>query len=156
MEVRPVDHRDAALATVIVRIQQRAYAVEADLIRFAAIPNLRESATDVQHLDLTFAAAFDDGQMAGFVGYRRDEDVVDIDRLAVDPVAFRRGVATAMLRFVIDREGSADYLVSTGRTNTPAVKLYESLGFRPVAERVIDAGLTVVQLRRPSGLGPPT
>ena len=153
--IRAVDHRDHAIAHEIVRLQRRSYAVEAELIHFAGIPNLTESADDVRSLDLTFVAAFDGDAVVGIVGYgyRRDGAVVDIDRLAVDPAAFRRGVGRALLRDVIVREGPVEFVVSAAAANTPAIRLYESCGFRRTNDEVIEAGLHVVELRRGHGGG---
>ena len=72
----------------------------------------------------------------GVLGYRRDGDAVDIDRLAVDPAFFRRGLATKLLRELFVRERDATlFTVSTGFGNHPAIDLYERLrlpagGFR--------------------------
>ena len=83
------------------------------------------------------------------LGYRRDGRTVDIDRLAVDPVFFRRGLATRLLRELFARERDATrFTVSTGFGNQPAVSLYERFGFRVVGEDEPAPGAKVVLLQR--------
>ena len=82
------------------------------------------------------------------MGYGRDGDVVDIDRLAVAPAAFRRGIGRALVAAVHDREPDARaFTVSTGTDNAPAVALYTSLGYRPVGSSVLD-GCPVTRFAR--------
>jgi ribosomal protein S18 acetylase RimI-like enzyme len=74
--------------------------------------------------------------------------VVEIDRLAVDPGVFRRGVGRALVGAVHAREaGARRFDVSTGAANAPAVALYTSMGYRPVATQVVD-GCRVTRLAR--------
>jgi GNAT superfamily N-acetyltransferase len=115
--------------------------------------SLHETVTELRAQPLIFLGASCDRTLAGVLGYRRDGDTVDIDRLAVDPMFFRRGLATRLLRELFARERDATrFTVSTGLGNEPAVGLYERFGFRVVggAEPAPDA--MVVLLRRgPSG-----
>ena len=139
---RPVDHRAPDVAATLMVVQRAAYRVEADLIGYHGIPGLREGPVEIAALDLTVLAVEDpdnDGRMLGLLGYSRDGDVVDIDRLAVDPGAFRRGVGRALVGAVHDREPDAyRFDVSTGTANAPAIALYTSLGYQPVATTLLD------------------
>lgn len=137
--VRPIDHSAPDTAVAVVGIQRAAYRIEADLIGYDRIPPLTESVEDVMALDLVLLGAHHDDQLIGLVGYAVEPDGVDIDRLAVDPAWFRKGIARALLAGVEDREAEAErFLVSTGAANLPAVTLYKSLGYRMLGESVID------------------
>ena len=146
---RPVDHRAPEVAAELMAIQRAAYRVEAELIGYQGLPGLVEGPADIAVLDLVVLTVHDDdGALLGLVGYERDEGVVDIDRLAVDPAAFRRGVGRALVDAVHDREADASYFkVSTGSDNTPAVALYTSMGYRPVGSKVIE-GCPVTRFAR--------
>ena len=116
---------------------------------FDGIPPLHETLAQLQSQPLIFLGASCDGALAGVLGYRRDGDTVDIDRLAVDPRFFRRGLAGKLLRELFVRERDADrFTVSTGFGNQPAVRLYERFGFRVVGEGTPAPGTRIVLLQR--------
>jgi ribosomal protein S18 acetylase RimI-like enzyme len=145
-----LEHGRLEVAARVVIVQQAAYRVEAELIGFDGIPPLRELADDVSRLDLTVLGALDGDDLAGIVGYRRRAEAVDIDRLAVDPSHFRRGIGTLLVEEVHRREASARrFEVSTGAANAPAVALYLRLGYRRVDDKVLPEGVTIAQFVRP-------
>jgi ribosomal protein S18 acetylase RimI-like enzyme len=147
--VRIVLDSDAAVARRVLEIQHAAYAVEAALVGYDTIPPLHETLTELQSLPLIFLGVSCDHALAGVLGYSRDRDDVDIDRVAVDPAFFRRGLATKLLRelFVREREASR-FTVSTGLGNEPAVALYERFGFHVVGEAEPLPGARIVRLER--------
>jgi ribosomal protein S18 acetylase RimI-like enzyme len=147
--VRIVLGSDDAVARRVLEIQHAAYAVEAELVGYDTIPPLHETVTELQSQPLIFLGVSCDRTLAGVLGYRRDGDTVDIDRLAVDPVFFRRGLATRMLRELFARERDASaFTVSTGLGNQPAVSLYQRFGFRIVGEAEPAPATRVVLLHR--------
>ena len=140
---------DDAVATRVLEIQHAAYAVEADLVGFDAIPPLHETVTELQSRPLIFLGVSYERILAGVLGYRRDGDTADIDRVAVDPLFFRRGLATKLLRELFARERDATtFTVSTGLGNEPAISLYERFGFRVVGRDEPAPGAQVVRLQR--------
>lgn len=144
-----LDQRDSAVAKAIREVQRAAYAVEAELTGFDAIPPLRESAEVVRTLDLTFLGMYERTQLVALVGYTRRGDTVDIDRIAVQPDCFRRGLATRLLETVHRYESDATiFTVSTGRANTPAVALYQQLGYTIVQHEQLAAGIEVTRFER--------
>jgi ribosomal protein S18 acetylase RimI-like enzyme len=147
--VRIVLSPDVAIAERVLQIQRTAYAVEAELVGFDAIPPLHETLVELQSQPLIFLGASCDRTLAGVLGYRRDGDTVDIDRVAVDPAFFRRGLARRLLRELFVRERDAKrFTVSTGFGNQPALRLYEEFGFRVVGEDRPAPGARTVLLRR--------
>ena len=140
---------DDAVARRVVEIQSAAYAVEADPVGYDTIPPLHETVAELQSQPLILLGVSCDRTLAGVLGYRRDGDTVGIDRLAVDPVFFRRGLATKMLRELFAREREARaFTVSTGLGNQPAVSLYQRFGFRIFGEVEPAPGARVVVLQR--------
>jgi ribosomal protein S18 acetylase RimI-like enzyme len=136
---RPIDHRAPEVAAAIATIQRAAYRIEADLIGYDRIPPLLESEEDVMALGLVILGVHEDGQLVGLAGYDIDDGVVDIDRLAVDPGWFRRGIARTLLREIHAREPAARrFVVTTGAANTPATTLYASLGYQHIGTATID------------------
>jgi ribosomal protein S18 acetylase RimI-like enzyme len=69
-----------------------------------------------------------------------------IARLFVAPSAFRRGVGSALVRHALAQACGRRVRVGTAAANTPALALYEGLGFRRDRERQPVPGLAYVEL----------
>lgn len=128
-----LDHRTQAVAEQIVEVEQAGYRVEAELTGYDGMPGLTQDADAVMALGLTILGAVDrdlDDRLVGILGYHRHADLVDVDRLAVHPDHFRRGIGAALLQALDDREADArriEVMTSTG--NTPATSLYLRAGY---------------------------
>ena len=147
--MRIVLETDTPVAQRVLEIQRAAYAVEAALVGFDAIPPLHETLSELQEQPLIFLGVSCDNVLAGVLGYRREGDSVDIDRLAVDPSFFRRGLATKLLRELFVRERDVTgFTVSTGFGNQPAIELYERFGFRQAGFGEPEPGVRIVLLER--------
>ena len=152
--VRPLDVSDAATAQAVVVLQREAYAVEAALIGSDGIPALTESLGAVQAAAEDWLGISDDKVLVGAVSWRQlDDGTIDIHRLVVAPHAFRQGVASALLDALERRFPDRPMLVSTGRDNAPARRLYERRGFGLVRDREVMPGLWIAELARPAGPG---
>jgi ribosomal protein S18 acetylase RimI-like enzyme len=142
-----LEHRDPAVAARVVNVQRAAYAVEARLIGFDGIPPLHEDAADVVALELTMLAVVEHGRPVALLGYRRAGTDVEIDRLAVHPAHFRRGLARRLLTELHARETDATrFDVSTGRDNRPAIALYQSLGYQRAGDVALPEGVVITRL----------
>ncbi|MCP3919931.1 MAG: GNAT family N-acetyltransferase [bacterium] len=119
----------------------------ARLVGFDGIPPLHETLEDVLTSCIDWLVASGDERVLGAIGFTREADVVDIDRLMVDPDFARRGIGRALLERAIS-ESSA--IVSTGRDNVPALELYRSLGFEGIADREVSPGFWIRCLRCPA------
>ncbi len=114
----------------MVTLQRAAYRVEAELIGYDRMPPLREEAAEVVARELTVLGVKNGPGLIGLLGYTRVDDVVEIDRVAVDPTRFGRGIGRRLLVSLHARERSARlFRVSTGAANLPAIALYESMGY---------------------------
>lgn len=149
--VEILDHRDRDLAVRIRDLQRAAYGVEAELIGFSGIPPLNEEVADIVELALTVLGTVEHGEILGLLGYCRVGSVVDIDRLAVEPSHFRRGIGRLLLEDLHRREvGAARFEVSTGTANYPALALYEVMGYRRIGEDPSSV-VRIVRLARQGG-----
>ncbi|MEU6817916.1 GNAT family N-acetyltransferase [Streptomyces sp. NPDC046860] len=149
---------DEATAAAVHRIGRHAYAVEAELIRFDGIPALLESLEEMRAQPLRWLGAMAEGEITAFVAWRDlPENLIDIERVCVDPRWFRRGLAAALLRHLLtDLAPGRDALVSTGADNRPAVALYERLGFSRIDTIEPAPGLRLARFRltrRTDGVG---
>ncbi|MEV6952110.1 GNAT family N-acetyltransferase [Streptomyces sp. NPDC051183] len=129
--VRPLDLADDAAAAAVHRIGRAAYAVEAELIGFG-IPAQRETLAQMRERPLAWLGAVSaGGEIAGFLAWEAVADgSVSVDRLCVDPAWFRRGVGSLLMRHLLSETfPDRRVTVTTGADNSPAVTLYEGLGF---------------------------
>jgi ribosomal protein S18 acetylase RimI-like enzyme len=130
IDIVVLDHRTQPVAEQIVEVQQAGYRVEAELTGYDGMPGLTQEPSDVMALDLTMLGAQDDTGLLGILGYQRHGVLVDVDRLAVHPSQFRRGIGTGLLAELHAREVDArriELMTSTG--NTPAISLYLRMGY---------------------------
>ncbi|MEV4547498.1 GNAT family N-acetyltransferase [Nonomuraea wenchangensis] len=132
--IKTVSPHDDPLGGQLLAVQKAAYAVEAELIGDDRIPPLHESLTELRARDLLWLAAFDGGELSGAVAWAESSDELDIDRLVVAPSMARRGIGRALVEEVLARAGGRRVVVSTGRDNVPARRLYEGLGFTLLGE----------------------
>lgn len=147
---------DASLAETIAALQHRAYAAEAELIGDHRIPHLHETAEQLSAAPVDWLVAHtEDGGVIGAAAWTSDGDVLEIDRLYVDPSLQRRGIGSTLLRSVLDRGNAV--VVATASANTPARTLYESFGFRHTADEEVLPGLSVARyaLDGSAGFVPP-
>ena len=87
--------------------------------------------------DTLYFCALDDDELIGYVGLRKIFDEGHIMTIAVLPEYRGRGIAKDMLLEVF-RRADKDILVYTlevRASNTPAQKLYEGFGFKPLGIR---------------------
>lgn len=89
----------------------------------------------VETLGLDYAlyvVAFENEQLAGICGLRNLCGDADITNVAVSDCHRRKGIARAMLKFLMEESetlGVQQFTLEVRAGNTPAIKLYEGLGF---------------------------
>ncbi|MGW2271748.1 GNAT family N-acetyltransferase [Streptomyces yangpuensis] len=157
--VRPLDLTDDATAAAVHRIGRAAYTVEAELIGFDGIPALGESLAEMRAQALHWVGAVSaDGELAGFLAWAEEPTGgpdIGIDRLCVAPAFFRRGIASLLLRHALaELFPGRPVQVTTGAANTPAVRLYEALGFTRGPDFSPVPGLVMASFSRPTAARP--
>ncbi|MBT2679759.1 GNAT family N-acetyltransferase [Bacillus sp. ISL-35] len=134
-------------AAEVLDLQKKSYRIEADLIGTDEIPPLKETFEQLQNCGETFIGYFIEGVLAGAVSYKKSGEVLDIHRMMVHPDFFRRGIAGKLLAEV-ERQECHEIIVSTGAANTPAIKLYEKLGFVRQGDSVVGNGLVIANFKK--------
>ncbi len=95
---------------------------------------------ELQNVGVSFCyvARDDSGHVIGFCSFWRVLDELHINNLAVTYACRRRGIATALLRFVLNegaRIGAHRATLEVRRSNEAARHLYEHLGFSTAGVR---------------------
>jgi ribosomal-protein-alanine N-acetyltransferase len=81
-------------------------------------------------------AASVDRRLAGYLVCSRYADVWHLMNVAIAPEHRRRGIATSLLRRMVETAGTqARYTLEVRTSNRPAIAMYEQLGFRPAGHR---------------------
>jgi [ribosomal protein S18]-alanine N-acetyltransferase len=76
------------------------------------------------------------GELVGYLICARYEDAWHLMNVAVDPARRREGIGRALVEELIARAGQdASYTLEVRVSNTAAIALYESYGFRRVGTR---------------------
>lgn len=141
-----LDLREPDLLAQLHHLQRVSYGVEADLIGHTAIPALDETAEELSGCGETFYGYFKAGQLIGAVSYKLDGHTGDIHRLTVHPDHFRQGIARRLLDHLFATLPEVRcWLVSTGRDNAPARRLYRSYGFEELGEEEVVPELWVTR-----------
>jgi ribosomal protein S18 acetylase RimI-like enzyme len=145
-QIHEVDITDLATARRVHALQLAAYAVEAALIGYPALPPLHETPADLQHSGERFLACRQGEEIVGAASFVLDAGVLDIGRMVVSPTQARRGIGKRLLRALetIAGEGMT-VTVSTAEKNIPAVRLYEGAGYRLVERVTLPDGLVIVR-----------
>jgi len=147
--IRETTATEDSVATQIHALAQAAYALEAQRIGCADFPPLRESPNDFRQSGDTFHVFRQSGAIIGALSFDRGTDLVTITRLVVSPLHLRQGVATALLTDLERRlPPRARLTVSTAQANTPAIRLYQRLGYTLASSSKSAEGILLVHLTK--------
>ena len=113
-------------------------ATEDDLAAIAAIQEASPAASQwdpATYLDYECSVAASGGRVLGFLVVRQiAADEREILNLAVDPAERRHGVARKLLETELQRV-KTQWFLEVRASNSSAIKLYESAGFRKAGRR---------------------
>ena len=140
--LRPIvpDDRSFLLAVYASTRQLELAAVEWDGAQKAAFVEMQFDAQHAYYQEHYAGAGFDvilvDGQPAGRLYVAREADEIRIVDIALLPDFCNRGVGTTLLRGLQSEAAAAGkpLRIHVERFN-PALRLYERLGFHPIADR---------------------
>lgn len=107
-----------------------------------------------------YLVARDGAAVVGYAAASVVADLAELQRIAVDPVRRRAGIATALLEAVFETArtaGAATLLLEVREDNAAALALYAATGFREIDRRprYYRDGAAALVLERPV-TGPPT
>lgn len=132
-------------------LQHKAYRLEAEIIGFRDIPPLLETREMLSRVKEEFYGCLDDTEeLLGAVAVMEEAPgKLTVTRMMVSPEHFRQGVAGRLLEYIFDHYAQMEqFIVSTGKLNLPAVKLYTKHGFVPVQAEEVAPGVELLELHR--------
>ncbi len=135
-------------AKQIVDLQKISYAIEAQLIDFADLPPLKDTVEMIESSEETFYGYFLDNELVGAIAYEENAKTVIICRLMVHPEYFHQGIASTLIRYVLNKKLGKSFCVTTGAENEPAKRLYIKHGFMEKEQFKVGEGLLISRLER--------
>jgi len=128
--IKRLDNKDERIANLILNVQIPAYKVEAQIIGFDGIPQLKDTVETITSSTEIFIGYKENKELKAFLSYTESESQYQICRLVVHPKFFKQGIAKKLVNYFLnDIVDQKKIIVSTGADNLPAINLYKSSGF---------------------------
>ena len=111
---------------------------ELEKICFADPWSEKSVASELDNKWALWLVAVEDDRVTGYIGSQTSIDETDVMNVAVHPDFRRRGIAESLIIRLVDElkmRGSHALMLEVRASNTPAIALYEKLGFRQVGCR---------------------
>ncbi|MGG0689109.1 GNAT family N-acetyltransferase [Bacillus safensis] len=141
-----LDQKNEEQAKELLHIQLAAYQREAEQIGYQDLPPLKETVQDIIETDEIFIGFEKEGHLLGIASYELHDDRIILSRLAVHPHHVNQGIGTALLQSIIQYQKTIE--LTTAEANTPAIKLYEKLGFKQKARLQVENKLMLTKMER--------
>lgn len=125
-------------------LQKSAYRVEAAITGINNIPNLMERDEQLLESNEQFLGCFASKKLVGILSFQEiSKQKYQICRVAVDPENFGKGIGFKLINKVISLCSPGALVVTTGKGNIPARKLYEKAGFKYEGELKVKEDITM-------------
>lgn len=147
--IKKLDLKDSNIAGLVLELQLVSYGIEAQMINFYDIPPLKDTIESLNRCDEIFYGYYSEVRLVGIISYKQIDTLIDIYRLAILPEYFRRGIADALIDFILNINSVTNkVIVSTGMGNVPAVNLYLKKGFHKVRDSEIATGIYITEFEK--------
>ncbi|MCA9838380.1 MAG: GNAT family N-acetyltransferase [Trueperaceae bacterium] len=142
-ELRELEPASAAAA--IYELMQASYKEEARLLGLSEFYPLRRTAKDIARSSNRFLGLLGEKELRALCELEQvGERSLVIASLVVHPDAFRQGLASRLINYVLEYEPFDHLEVSTAEKNLPATQLYQKLGFKLKSRKALPEGLVIV------------
>jgi ribosomal protein S18 acetylase RimI-like enzyme len=128
--IKELQHTLCDVAKQIFTVFQRAYQVEAQLIGATIFPPLARNVHDIKKSNTQFFGYYDDVNLAAVIEVEVVDHCLEIHSVTVDPDYFKRGIASKLIQYILALQPYSSAVVETATANTPAIELYQKLGFK--------------------------
>lgn len=125
---------------------QRAYHVEAELIKNQHFPPLKRSLNTLRQTNTYFYGLWLQDSLGAAIELEQLENRLSICGFAVMPSCFRRGYGKCLLHEILRRYSRQLITVQTAQANVPAINLYQKLGFDISRQWQSQDGFALVEL----------
>jgi len=140
---------DPYFAAALLDLQRAAFEIEAEFVGTRDIPPLQQDRVGLAGFRGSWVVAWEGTALVGAAAWRTG-DAVEIEKVMVHPSAHRRGIASALMKQIIERAAGRDIVVTTGRDNPPGIAMYTRHGFVAEGDEEVPPGIWLTRLRRPA------
>ena len=127
--ITKLDNSNEELANQIFTVFQNSYKIEAQLIGTLNFPPLLRSVKDIKNSETQFYGFIENECIAAIIEIVIEEQHLEINSLTVDPIFFRKGIASKLISYVLEVIHFSEAVVETAAVNLPAINLYKKHGF---------------------------
>ena len=147
--IEKLNLQDTKVAKYVLELQLASYKIEADIIGFYEIPTLKDTIDSLKKCSEIFYGYFINDVLAGIISYKIIETVLDIHRVAIHPLFFKKGIASKLIHFIEGLEiNISKIIVCTGKDNLPAVTLYLKNGYKSIKDFEISKGIYLTEFEK--------
>ena len=147
--IKKLNIKDTEVAKCVLELQLVSYKIEADIIGFQEIPPLKDTIDSLKRCGEIFYGYYMNDVLAGIISYKIIETVLDIHRVAVHPLFFRKGIASKLIDFIEELGiNIIKVIVCTGKDNLPAVTFYLSKGYKSIKDFEISKGIYITEFEK--------
>lgn len=143
--IRTLDHK--ASCYEIYALFQLSYKIEAELAKAEKFPPLLWTPEDIQNKPGDFFGIFEGSELIASVQvFSSSDSEISIYSLVVHPTHFKKGLASALIAFVLSRYSQNTVYVETAAANVPAISLYKKYGFQIIKTYVAKLNIEKVRM----------
>ena len=146
--IQKLDNKNRTISKKIRAVFQASYAIEAALLNAKDFPPLQRTLEEFLQSNTVFFGVLKNEEFAGIIEISEYHSHTHINSLVVAPKFFRQGIASKLMKFVIDKFDSKKFTVETGVFNTPACQLYKNFNFKEVLQWDTDHGVRKIKFER--------
>jgi ribosomal protein S18 acetylase RimI-like enzyme len=127
--IKKLDNSNEEVANQIFTIFQNSYEIEALLIGTLDFPPLLRSAIDIENSKTLFYGFSENECLVASIEIVIENKQLEINSLTVEPDYFRKGIASKLINYVLEKFDFTEAIVETAVVNKPAINLYKKHGF---------------------------
>jgi len=146
--IEKLNQQDISISNKIRAVFQVSYAIEAKLLNAKEFPPLKRPLDSFVKSTNAFYGFWKHNELAAVVEIKEETNSTLIQSLVVNPNFFRQGIARQLIDFVFEKFSSKIINVETGLDNEPAIKLYESFGFKETLQYDTDIGIRKIRFEK--------
>ncbi len=110
-------------------------------------PPLKRSISNIQESKTQFWGYFKATEMAAVVEFELDNNLLDIHSFVVLPKYFRQGIASKLIKHLLNSLKWDSAVVETAKANNPAIFLYKKHGFTEDEVWTTNDGIEKIKLK---------
>lgn len=146
--IEKLQHKELEVSKEIRAVFQASYAVEARILKATNFPPLKRVLAHFLESNTIFFGYKKKKKLIGVIEISHKKNDTHINSLVVAPLFFRKGIASELIQYIIDRYHSNLLTVETGVLNIPASLLYQKFQFKEVKQWETDHGVRKVKFER--------